>query len=424
MSGKSLVDTITVKNECHEDWNSMTGNDTVRFCGHCAKNVNNLSAMTRKEAMRLVRASDGKLCVRFAVDPSTGAPAFAPRLHRISRRATIAAGVLGASLTLSGLALGQPARTTMQRRNDPRIEVPAKNEDPKPTGRLAVTLRDADYKVAPDIIVRIVSADGKTIAAARSNADGEVTFNDLAPGDYRIESDAEDFEPMSVTVVNSETATVVVELARSSNKPLRLMGDVAFVGYSNELFKAISRNDMKQLSALLAGGADVNAKDSEYSEITPLFIAVEEGNVAAAELLLEFGAKVNARDDNNQTPLMRIDEDASPELLDLLFKYGANADLEDRAGNNALISAARSADPEILKILIRQTTRIDARNSKGRTALMEAADADLIANVRVLIEAGADLNLRDDYGDSAWDLTTDDEIEQLLESNGAKTESN
>lgn len=43
----------------------MYGNDRVRFCGQCSKNVYNLSALSREEAEDLIRRMEGHLCVRY-----------------------------------------------------------------------------------------------------------------------------------------------------------------------------------------------------------------------------------------------------------------------------------------------------------------------------------------------------------------------
>src|SRR6185369_16746350 len=59
------IDRVTVATPCTVDWNSMTGDDKIRFCGQCKLNVHNLSAMSEAEALKLMDASEGKLCVRF-----------------------------------------------------------------------------------------------------------------------------------------------------------------------------------------------------------------------------------------------------------------------------------------------------------------------------------------------------------------------
>jgi hypothetical protein len=56
---------IRVATPCRADWNQMTGDDRVRACGACEKNVYNLSEMTRDEAEALILAKEGRLCVRY-----------------------------------------------------------------------------------------------------------------------------------------------------------------------------------------------------------------------------------------------------------------------------------------------------------------------------------------------------------------------
>jgi hypothetical protein len=57
---------IDIPSPCTASWDQMTGNDRVRHCGDCNKNVFNLSAMREAEAAALLAASgDGELCVRF-----------------------------------------------------------------------------------------------------------------------------------------------------------------------------------------------------------------------------------------------------------------------------------------------------------------------------------------------------------------------
>src|SRR4030095_12459952 len=99
MQKKSFVDSIRVANSCSENWDEMTGNDRVRFCSHCAKDVNNISAMTRKEAARLVRKSGGRLCVRYRTDPKTHGPVFAERVSAFARHGVAAGAGWGELLT-------------------------------------------------------------------------------------------------------------------------------------------------------------------------------------------------------------------------------------------------------------------------------------------------------------------------------------
>ncbi|HEV7554675.1 MAG TPA: hypothetical protein VGO00_04415 [Kofleriaceae bacterium] len=60
-----VLDNIRVAAPCAADWSKMAGDDRVRHCGDCRKNVYNLSEMTRDEAQALLVAHEGKLCVRY-----------------------------------------------------------------------------------------------------------------------------------------------------------------------------------------------------------------------------------------------------------------------------------------------------------------------------------------------------------------------
>ena len=62
---KSNLDQVRVAAPCSVDWDSMFGNERVRFCGQCQLNVYNLSEMTRPEAERLIAQTEGRLCIRY-----------------------------------------------------------------------------------------------------------------------------------------------------------------------------------------------------------------------------------------------------------------------------------------------------------------------------------------------------------------------
>ncbi|HEY1817964.1 MAG TPA: hypothetical protein VGG74_36730 [Kofleriaceae bacterium] len=60
-----LLDNIRVATPCSAKWDSMLGDDRVRHCTECSKNVYNLSGMTRDEAEALLTAKNGDLCARY-----------------------------------------------------------------------------------------------------------------------------------------------------------------------------------------------------------------------------------------------------------------------------------------------------------------------------------------------------------------------
>jgi hypothetical protein len=61
----SPLERVRVAAPCTADWDSMLGDERVRFCRHCELNVYNLSGMSKREAERVVAGAEGRLCVRF-----------------------------------------------------------------------------------------------------------------------------------------------------------------------------------------------------------------------------------------------------------------------------------------------------------------------------------------------------------------------
>lgn len=342
MSKKSVLESMKVSEACSADWEQMSGNDKVRFCGHCSKSVNNISEMTPKEAIRLVRRSNGSLCIRYYVDPQTQKPLFVDNFVHIVRRAPrIATGVITASLSLATMAYSQ---TT----SSPQTNVPVINQ------------------VNKEPSVPVINDDSSTIS-------GDVVIKDPP-------------------VLGGKM------VMRPEHKGL--------------VARAVARDDIEEVRNLIARGEDVNGREDDKT--TPLFIAVENGNLEMAELLLNFGAKANARDTERQTPLMKLDDDASPQMIELLLRYGAKIDARDESGNTPLIMAAESAKAEVIQALINAGAVINDKNLEGTTALMNAAYEDNLENVRALLLAGADANLKNDAEETAYDKTSEKEIQQLL----------
>jgi len=54
-----------IASPCNADWDQMIGDEHVRFCKSCEKNVYNLSSMTAEAAEALIVEKEGNLCARF-----------------------------------------------------------------------------------------------------------------------------------------------------------------------------------------------------------------------------------------------------------------------------------------------------------------------------------------------------------------------
>ena len=57
------LELIDVPIPCTVPWETMNGDERVRFCKHCSKNVYNISDMSAAEARNLLISSEGKICI-------------------------------------------------------------------------------------------------------------------------------------------------------------------------------------------------------------------------------------------------------------------------------------------------------------------------------------------------------------------------
>lgn len=103
-----LLQQVRVASPCKERWDDMTGDEHVRFCGRCEKNVYDLSSLTAEQADSLLRGRGESMCVRlFRRSDGTVLTSDCPvgSRKRFWRRVTAgaAAGVAAAGLTVAAL---------------------------------------------------------------------------------------------------------------------------------------------------------------------------------------------------------------------------------------------------------------------------------------------------------------------------------
>jgi hypothetical protein len=65
MKNSELPFKLRIASPCPARWEDMGGDDRIRFCDQCKKNVYNLSAMTTAEATEVIAANPGRLCARI-----------------------------------------------------------------------------------------------------------------------------------------------------------------------------------------------------------------------------------------------------------------------------------------------------------------------------------------------------------------------
>jgi ankyrin repeat protein len=143
-------------------------------------------------------------------------------------------------------------------------------------------------------------------------------------------------------------------------------------------------NGHAELLALLFARGDRLADDD--ADWKSLMFAVQYRSSATAEILLAHGARVDPRDDDGRTPLMRAVRNSDDASLGLLLRHGANPRAVDDDGNTALHHAAAKANLTNIRMLVEHGADPAATNVAGETAI-DIARAKKKSKVVAALEA-------------------------------------
>ena len=179
------------------------------------------------------------------------------------------------------------------------------------------------------------------------------------------------------------------------------------------LAKAAGNGDLASVEVLLEYKADIEVREDHLRDVwfiiirTALFLAAAYGRIHIMRCLLENGADVNARVsvDDNSTPLMIAAVSSQRDAVTFLVERGANVDLRDEDGFTALHCACLDryyiGVGEMLGCLIENGADVNARTNEDCTPLMIACDDDHLYAVKFLMEHGANVDHQDRDGRTA-----------------------
>ena len=178
--------------------------------------------------------------------------------------------------------------------------------------------------------------------------------------------------------------------------------------FTEQLFNAVEANDVEALKQAIAGGADTEAKDSEG--YTPLQFAVMQEKPEAIKALIAGGANPETVWKYGFTALSLAVQFQKTEALKAFIEAGGVTPgtvggVLFRAVNRGPLAALEAllGNAEVLGV-------IDSKNRRGNTALMVALDkqvqreqsqTETVEFSRALINAGADVNLKNNAGQTA-----------------------
>lgn len=221
---------LRIATPCPVGWDQMTGDNRVRFCGHCQLNVYNISELSGMEAEKLIASTEGRLCARlFRREDGTILTKDCPVGLRALRRrvAKRTAAIFAATLSVAAAVFGQQSSSKHGKTScTPQTRITRTNATPDQAAKvLTGTVLDQNGAVVSGADVRLTNIDTKEIQHASTNAEGRFAFESVAAGKYAV----------TITAVNFKTGelkNLVVEKDKLINLDmiLELSGDGATVG--------------------------------------------------------------------------------------------------------------------------------------------------------------------------------------------------
>lgn len=174
------------------------------------------------------------------------------------------------------------------------------------------------------------------------------------------------------------------------------------------LHHAVCHEDAERARELLKHRADVNAiaeieREGTSSDtphvLSPLHMAQSD---TMAQVLLEHGGDLHARDERGRTPFhYQMLKGDTADVVALLLQHGVDVNMADHEGNTPL----HQANVRQTEMLLDEGANVNARNLGGRTPLHAVAGNEIApgatrSQVMRLLDAGADVNARDNAGET------------------------
>ena len=182
---------------------------------------------------------------------------------------------------------------------------------------------------------------------------------------------------------------------------------IVFIGFSaskagsyDDFFVAINRDDSASVKLLLSQGFDPNTVGP--SGLAGLFLAIKGPAPKVLEALLaDPRLNVETRTAQDESPLMLAALAGMTEVCTQLIAL--NADV-NKPGWTPLHYAATTSQLATVRLLLDNYAYIDAESPNQTTPLMMAAKYGNAQTVQLLLEAGADFQLKNALGLTAFDF--------------------
>ena len=224
------INTLRIASPCSVGWETMSGDERVRYCRLCELSVYDFSAMSGGEIRDLIAGSDGRICGRLykradgtilTKDCPVGFRAYQKRAARL------AGATLAAVLGLFSVSFGQKENKVSIDASKVRI---VKQATPQQKSLLTGKVMDETGALVPGAEINLIGKNRIEIKV-NSNDEGIYSISALAAGVYKLKIKApgfKEFEVKNLEVKEDEKNELDIHLS--------VMGEVlvGVVGLSEE----------------------------------------------------------------------------------------------------------------------------------------------------------------------------------------------
>jgi ankyrin repeat protein len=166
------------------------------------------------------------------------------------------------------------------------------------------------------------------------------------------------------------------------------------------LYLATRFQEKEIIQLLVENGADVNLGEKKPAVRSPLHLAAVEGYLSVTQQLVEYGADMSTPDDDD-SPFVAAVRNARANVVAFYENQGFDIQMKDKSGKTLLHRALY--EPDTIQFLLEKGLDPNVRRRGGKTPLydyMMTAQTDTAAVPKLLIDYGADVNAKDDAGNT------------------------
>jgi len=223
-----------------------------------------------------------------------------------------------------------------------------------------------------------------------------------------------DGNPRNIPIITAAEKNLyhMVQLLAENNANINIQNHIGFT----PLMEATIQRNNRIMSYLLRNDANLEIKANNGA--TALMVAVNADNIRGARLLLEGNANPNIYDNNGSSPLMKtISLGKNPDMVELLVEFGADVNAKSPDGTPVLMAYPYRDRIAVYKELIAHEADLNITNAEGQTPLIKAVLEGNLEMVKILMEHGANPHVKDNFDASAIDYSiTQFNIKQYFDS--------